>query len=56
MERRRYFTKDEVEYMGLGDVVADVAKKLGFSECPGCKNRKAKLNKLVPRVKRKRRV
>ncbi len=25
-------------------------------ECPGCKKRKAKLNKLAPRVKRKRRT
>ena len=33
---------------GLGDVVAKVTKKLGIKECGGCKERRKKLNKIVP--------
>lgn len=28
----------------LGDMVADVAKLLGFRECSGCKRRRKKMN------------
>jgi hypothetical protein len=32
---------------GLGDTVSRITKRIGIKECGGCKNRKAKLNKLV---------
>lgn len=52
---RRYLSDDEVEALGLGDVVSIVARRLGLKECPDCQRRKARLNQLAPRVIRRRR-
>ena len=51
----RKITNEEAAYLGLGDVVAVATKALGVKECPGCKKRRAKLNRVAPRVVRKRR-
>ena len=39
---------------GLGDVIANVTKKVGIKQCGGCKRRQATLNKLVPFKKNNR--
>lgn len=40
-------------HMGLGDLIAKVTQAVGIEPCQGCEERKAKLNKLFPRVMRK---
>jgi hypothetical protein len=39
---------DKIPSRGLGDTIAKVTKAVGIKPCGGCKNRQAKLNKLVP--------
>lgn len=39
--------KDPPKLIGLGDVVAWLASKIGFKECEGCRKRKNWLNRLV---------
>lgn len=43
-------------HYAFGDVLARITTAMKVAPCKGCKKRKEKLNKLVPRVKRKRRT
>lgn len=52
---RRELSQEDVEYLGLGDVIERGLKKFGVNPCKGCDKRKKKLNRLVPRVKRRKR-
>ena len=43
----RHDLVNNMEGVGLGDVVAWVTHKLGFTECPGCQRRRKWLNRVV---------
>jgi len=41
-------------HYGLGDMVHSVAKALGFRRCSGCAQRQVAMNRMAPRVMRRR--
>lgn len=45
----------EVEKLGLGDLVADATKAVGIKPCAGCEERRKKLNRAVPNVRKRKR-
>jgi hypothetical protein len=53
-ERWRKLSDAEVRFLGLGDLVELAARKLGIRACPGCKRRQVALNRVAPRVVRRR--
>lgn len=52
---RGFVERHRHTHLGLGDVVAAGIKKLlGVSPCPACVRRKEALNRMAPRVMRRR--
>lgn len=46
--------EEKEEHLGLGDVIEKVTKAFGIKPCEPCKQRKRTLNKLFPKVMKRR--